>query len=130
MPANNTASQENIALMRNALAALGRRDFAAAEFLSPDFIINLAGVPHQMHGRRTWRRNAEAFFNAFPDIQLETRDMFTTDDKVAVRFRFSGTHTGEFLGNQPTGMRVVTKATNCIALLMAGLPRSGSAPTC
>jgi predicted ester cyclase len=84
--ANNTASQENIALMRNAFAALGRRDFAAAEFLSPDFIINLAGVPHQMHGRRTWRRNAEAFFNAFPDIQLETQDMFATDDNVAVRF--------------------------------------------
>jgi steroid delta-isomerase-like uncharacterized protein len=98
---------ENIALMRNAFATLSRRDFAAAvEFLSPDFIINLAGVPHQMRGRHTWRRNAEAFFKAFPDIQMEEQDMFATDDKVAVRFRFSGTHTGEFLGNQPTGKRV------------------------
>jgi steroid delta-isomerase-like uncharacterized protein len=105
--ASNTASQENIALMRNAFAALSRRDFAAAaEFLSPDFIINLAGVPYQMRGRRTWRKNTEAFFNAFPDIQIETQDMFATDDKVAVRFRFTGTHTGEFLGNQPTGKRV------------------------
>ena len=107
MLACNTASQENIALMRNAFAALGRRDFAAAvEFLSPDFIINLAGVPHQMRGRRTWRKNAEAFFKAFPDIQMEAQDMFAADDKVAVRFRFTGTHTGEFLGNQPTGSKV------------------------
>jgi len=104
---NNTAPQENIALMRNALAALSRRDIAAVvEFLSPDFIINLAGTPHQMRGRRTWRRNADVFFNAFPDMQIETQDMFAADDKVAVRLRFTGTHTGEFLGNQPTGRRV------------------------
>ena len=103
----NTASQENIALMRNAFATLGRGDFTAAvEFLSPDFIINLAGVPHQMRGRRIWRRNAEAFFKAFPDMQMEEQDMFAADDKVAVRFRFTGTHTGEFLGNQPTGNKV------------------------
>ncbi|MCV9966705.1 ester cyclase [Pararhizobium sp. BT-229] len=107
MPANNTASQENIALMRNAFAALSSRDFtSAAEFLSPDFIINLAGMPYQMRGRRTWRKNTETFLNAFPDFQLETQDMFATDDKVAVRFRMTGTHTGEFLGNQPTGKRV------------------------
>lgn len=107
MLANNTAPQENIALMQNAFAALRRRDFAAAvEFLSPDFIINLAGVPYQMRGRRTWRKNTETFFNAFPDFQIETQDMFATDNKVAVRFRMTGTHAGEFLGNQPTGKRV------------------------
>jgi steroid delta-isomerase-like uncharacterized protein len=105
--ASHTAAQENIALMRSAFAALGRRDIsAAAEFLSPDFIINLAGTPHQMHGRRIWQRNTEIFFNAFPDMQMETQDMFATADRVAVRFRFTGTHTGEFLGNQPTGKRV------------------------
>lgn len=107
MLANTTSGQENIALMSNAFAALRRKDFAAAtEFLSPDFIINLAGSPYQIHGRRAWRRNTETFFDAFPDIQIETQDMFATDDKVAVRFRFTGTHAGEFLGNQPTGKRV------------------------
>lgn len=107
MPANNAACQENIALMTSALAALRRKDFAAvAEFLSPDFIINLAGAPYQMHGRRVWLRNTKAFSNAFPDIQIEAQDMFAADDKVAVRFRFTGTHAGEFLGNQPTGKQV------------------------
>ena len=131
MLAHNTASQENIALMRNAFAALSRRDLAAAaEFLSPDFIINLAGMPHQMRGRRTWRKNAEAFFNAFPDIQIETQDIFAADDKVAVRFRFTGTHTGEFLEISRPEITSITKATNCIASQMARLPRSGSALTC
>jgi predicted ester cyclase len=104
---HNVGSQENIALMRNAFACLDRRDFgAAAEFLTPGFIINLAGNPHQMHGRGTWRRNTETFFRAFPDIKLEEQDIFAAGDRVAVRFRFTGTHTGEFLGNQPTGKRV------------------------
>ena len=86
---------------------LSRRDFAAAaELLSPDFVINLAGIPYQMHGRRIWRKNTETFFNAFPDVQIETQDMFAADDKVAVRVRFTGTHTGEFLGNQPSRKRI------------------------
>ena len=107
MLASTTATQENIALMRNAFAALSRRDFAAAAgFLSPDFIINLAGVPYQMRGPRIWRKNTEMFFNAFPDVEIETQDMFAADDKVAVRVRFTGTHTGEFLGNQPSQKRV------------------------
>lgn len=107
MLANTAAAQENIALMRDAFATLSRRDFdAAAEYLTPDFIINLAGAPHQMRGRRTWRRNTEIFFTAFPDFHLEAQDMFAAGDKVAVRFRMTGTHTGEFLGHPPTGRRV------------------------
>ena len=93
--------------MRNAFAALDRRDLAAAaEFLSPDFIINLAGMPHQMRGRHIWQKNTAIYLTAFPDIQMEAQDMFATEDKVAVRFRMTGTHTGEFLGNQPTGKRI------------------------
>jgi predicted ester cyclase len=107
VPVNNAVAQENITLMENAFAALRRRDFAAAaEFLSPDFIINLAGTPHQMRGRDRWRKNTEIFFSAFPDIQVETQDMFASGDRVAVRFRFTGTQSGEFLRQQPTGRRV------------------------
>lgn len=107
MPVNNTAAQENIELMRNAFAVLSRRDItAAAEFLTPDFIINLAGVPHQIRGREKWRKNTGIFLDAFPDFKLEEQDMFAAGDKVAVRFRITGTHSGEFLGHPPTGKRV------------------------
>lgn len=107
MLADNTAPQQNIALMQEAYAALGRRDFAAAaELLTPDFIINLAGVPQQMRGRDRWRKNTETFFGAFSDMEIETQDIFAAGDKVAVRVHFTGTHNGEFLGQQPTGKRV------------------------
>lgn len=107
MLADETNSQQNIALMQDAYAALRRRDFlAAAELLTPDFIINLAGMAYQMRGRERWRKNTEAFFGAFPDIQIDTQDMFAAGDKVAVRVRFTGTHSGKFLGQEPTGKRI------------------------
>jgi steroid delta-isomerase-like uncharacterized protein len=102
-----TSANENIEIMRNAFAALARKDIdAVTTFLPPDFIINLAGVPHQMHGPDAWRKNAEIFFKAFPDIKFVEEDMFASGDRVAVRFRFTGTHKGDFLGNAATGKRV------------------------
>jgi steroid delta-isomerase-like uncharacterized protein len=107
VPANTDTSRANIELMRNAFAAMNRKDLdACVALLTPDFSINLAGAPYAMSGPRAWRRNAEILFSAFPDIQLHVEDMFAADDKVAVRVRLKGTHTGEFLGNPPTGNKI------------------------
>ena len=107
MPANTTSPPANIKLMQNAFAAMRSKNLdACVGYLTPDFIINLAGAPYQMRGPRAWRKNAETLFSAFPDIEIHVEDMFATDDKVAVRVRLTGTHTGEFLGKQPTGKRI------------------------
>jgi predicted ester cyclase len=103
----NTTAPANIRLMRNAFEAMGRKDLdACVGLLAPDFTINLAGAPYPMRGARAWRRNAETLFSAFPDIRIEVEDVFAAADKVAVRARLSGAHTGEFLGNRPTGRRI------------------------
>ncbi|UJW87259.1 ester cyclase [Devosia sp. SL43] len=102
-----TSANENIEIMRNAFAALARKDIdTCISFMTPDFIINLAGVPYQMRGPDAWRKNAEIFFKAFPDIKFVEEDMFASGDRVAVRFRFTGTHNGDFLGNAATGKKV------------------------
>lgn len=107
MPANTDASRANIALMRNAFAAMNRGDLdACVGLLTPDFIINLAGAPHAQSGPRAWRRNAEMLLSAFPDIQFDVEDMFAADDRVAMRLRLKGTHSGEFLGNPATGNKI------------------------
>jgi predicted ester cyclase len=46
------------------------------------------------------------FQTAFPDISRVVEDFFGEGDKMAVRFTFSGTHTGEFSGVAPTGNRM------------------------
>ena len=42
----------------------------------------------------------------FADIQSTIGDMVTEGDKVAVRWTWSGTHTGDFWGIAPTGKQV------------------------
>ncbi|MDQ8726727.1 ester cyclase [Bradyrhizobium sp. LHD-71] len=107
MPANIAYHEPNLELMRSAFDAMGRKDLeACVKLLTPDFRINLAGAPYQMRGVDAWRKNAETLLLAFPDIRIQVEDIFASDDKVAVRARLSGTHTGEFLGTRPSGKRI------------------------
>ncbi|UYO01118.1 MAG: ester cyclase [Devosia sp.] len=93
----------NIDLMKAAFAALNRRDIAACiAMLTPDFQIHVAGAPPRT-GQAAWRSNTGIMFTAFPDAQVHVEDMFATEDKVAVRARITGTHTGNFLGQPATG---------------------------
>jgi predicted ester cyclase len=44
--------------------------------------------------------------HAFSGLQAHIEDIVAARDKVAVRVRFRGTHTGEFLGFAATGRTV------------------------
>src|SRR5919107_2463468 len=55
--------------------------------------------------RRVKRLFAE-FRSAFPDWREEIVELAAEGDAVAGRFRCSGTHLGEFLGEAPTGRRM------------------------
>lgn len=44
--------------------------------------------------------------SAFPDIRFAVEDLFAEGDRVAARWTLTGTQTGEFRGNPPTGKRV------------------------
>jgi predicted ester cyclase len=51
------------------------------------------------------RQAFTSFRAAFPDWREEIVDMVAEGDKVAVRFRCSGTLQGEFMGVKPNGRR-------------------------
>lgn len=40
---------------------------------------------------------------AYPDLQFTVEDLLAEEDKVTIRWNFSGTRTGELLGQPPTG---------------------------
>ena len=46
------------------------------------------------------------FYAAFPDWREEIVELVAEGDTMAGRFRCSGTHLGEFLGEAPTGRRM------------------------
>jgi len=43
------------------------------------------------------------FFTGFPDLALTVEFTITEEDKVAVRWTATGTHSGDFRGIPPTG---------------------------
>ncbi|MEV4282636.1 ester cyclase [Actinoplanes xinjiangensis] len=93
-----TASVEkNVTVVRTAFETLQHGDLdACAEQLTENFIVNLPGLPDPLRGRKIWKFGVQAMRDGFPDLSIVIEDIFGAGDRVAVRLRFSGTHTGTF----------------------------------
>jgi predicted ester cyclase len=61
-------------------------------------------------GREGLKIFISVFHAAFPDGHLTIDQMIAEGDTVATRLTFHGTHTGEFQGIAPTGMKVTIPA--------------------
>ena len=88
-------SEENKAMVRRLVEAInaGAEEAAVDEMFAP------------RAARRVKRLFAE-FRSAFPDWREEIVELVAEGAAVAGRFRCSGTHLGEFLGEAPTGRRM------------------------
>jgi len=107
MATQSTSPAANVELVRAGFRAFNDGDpDECLAYITPDLIINLAELPEPQHGRDTWRQGFEMMKHAFPDLQAHVEDIVAADDKVAVRVRFRGTHTGEFLGIPATGRTI------------------------
>jgi steroid delta-isomerase-like uncharacterized protein len=97
----------NIELIRAGVEALnaGQAD-ACMALAAPDLIMNLAEMPESRRGQEAWRQGFELMRHAFPDLNARIEDIVAAGDRVAVRLRFRGTHSGEFLGIPATGRAV------------------------
>jgi predicted ester cyclase len=49
---------------------------------------------------------------AFPDAHVEIEDLASTGDRVWWRWRFTGTHRGDYMGVAPTGKPIETTGVN------------------
>jgi steroid delta-isomerase-like uncharacterized protein len=55
------------------------------------------------HGVEGMKQNIQKFRGAFSEFGVAVEDVFAAeDDRVVIRFRVSGTHTGDFTGVAPT----------------------------
>jgi steroid delta-isomerase-like uncharacterized protein len=107
MTSQSTTPAMNAELVRAGFQAFNAGDTDGCLALAaPDLISNLAELPEPQHGRDAWRQGFEMIRRAFPDLQAHIEDIVAAKDKVAVRLRFRGTHSGEFLGIPATGRTV------------------------
>ena len=70
---------------------------------------DIEGTVEELFAPRVARRVKRLFtefYTAFPDWHEEIVELVAEGNTVAGRFRCSGTHRGEFLGEAPTGKRM------------------------
>jgi steroid delta-isomerase-like uncharacterized protein len=92
--------------MRRAYDLLNAGDLDGfAELLSDDFVEHEA-TP----GLEPTKAGVVQFFAmyraGFPDLRFEPQKFFSNGDTVAVYFRSTGTHSGEFMGMPATGKSI------------------------
>jgi steroid delta-isomerase-like uncharacterized protein len=93
----------NLEIVRELSKIFNGRDYAIApKLLSPDFYDHEAagGNPHGPEG---YVETAVWIHSVVTDARWVEEDGIATDDRVVVRLRFSGRHTGELLGVPATG---------------------------
>jgi steroid delta-isomerase-like uncharacterized protein len=74
------------------------------EAYSPDVVLH--GYPSGMNGVDGLRRFHGALWDAFPDARIDVDDTIVEGDRVALRYRLTGTHRRAYLGVEPTGLTI------------------------
>jgi predicted ester cyclase len=73
--------------------------------LAPGYSAHAPGLPGPLD-LEGWSQFTASFVEAFPDLRLTVEDILSSEDMVAARVSFRGTHRGEFQGIPPTGKEV------------------------
>ena len=75
------------------------------ELCAPDFVAHdlPSGIPPNKDG---FKGLAMKIHNAFPDVHLTVEDEIVDKDKVVLRWNFTATHKGEFMGIPATNRKV------------------------
>ncbi len=99
--------EENKVLVRRFLEeGYNKRNLAIAdELLSPTLVISFFGSV--LKGPEGWKKLANVFLTAFPDIYVSIEETIAEGDKVVASWTCRGTHKGPLKGVAPTG-KVVT----------------------
>jgi predicted ester cyclase len=90
--------QENIDALQRSWLRLKVRDLEGYLELYSNSVIHHGFSSRIRPGIPGLRDHYVALLKGFPDLRIEIDDIIAEGEKIAHRFRFSGTHRGEFLG--------------------------------
>ena len=110
-------SEENKAIFRRLLEEFwvkGKLD-VADELLAPDFAYydSCAGVPLDLED---YKQNVMEYVSSCIDVQATVEDIVAEGDKVAVRYTWSGIHTGGLLDAPPTEKRLTIRLISILRI--------------
>lgn len=102
--------EENKALVRRWIEEVYNKKNVAVidEVLAPN-LIHHDLPPGMKSGIEGYKQLYSMLLSAFPDYNNTIEDMIAEGEKVVLRFFWTGTHKGEFMGIAPTGKQVTVK---------------------
>jgi predicted ester cyclase len=77
-----------------------------ARHIAPEFVRHDPGLPFEVRGPKGVAQLHDALLPAFPDMELPLLDFVAEGDKVLVRLKVKGTHTGAFGEMAATGRKI------------------------
>ncbi len=103
-----SSPDENIAIIRRWLdEGWSNGNLTVAdEVIDAGFVVHGAGGQVVQSGPEGVKQLVAAWRTGFADGRMSVEDIFAEDDKVVIRMRWTGTHTGEFYGRAATGRPV------------------------
>ena len=97
--------EENKAIICKVIEAVNKQNLALLdELIAPDFVYRTH--TQQIQGLEVIKQVIEEESKGFPDLHVTIEDIIAEGDKVCVRLKETGTHTGEFRGLAPTGKKI------------------------
>jgi len=75
---------------------------ACAAYCSDAYVWH--GAAGDVVGLPSFKAALAGFFAAFPDVQADILDLVAGTDRVAIRYRETATHRGDFMGVAATGV--------------------------
>jgi len=101
---------------RELLGAWNRRDFENMKtLLHPDYVY-VGGDGKEARGIEAGLQNAYIYAQAFPDSQMEIKQVYIQGDTAIAEIVARGTHQGDLLGIPPTGRPVEINICNVMEL--------------
>lgn len=74
------------------------------EYVSSDYIGHSSAVPEDIHGREGYKDFVRMVRSASSDFEVTIDELLADGNKVIQRSHQAGTHDGQFLGLEPTGV--------------------------
>lgn len=100
------SNEENKAIVLKFYQAFDHRNIEQAlDFLAPNFIAHMAGIPEPLDSD-SFRQFGMEFYSAFTDGQHQFDEVIVEGNKVVTCGTFTAKHLGEFQDIPPTGKQI------------------------
>ena len=84
----------------------------ADEIFTPDVEFVNPVSANRIKGIDEYKAFAQRWYTGFPDRKFSVEEEIEEGDKVAARFKITGTHDGEFMDTPPTGVPIIVNGVN------------------